>query len=73
MFYRYPLAKREYHQPSRQYASVWTIPVEQQHAQARVWDGREQQKVNTGNLVVAQFHHTTSRELARSYILTASY
>ncbi len=36
--------------------------VEQQHAQARVWDGREQQKVNTGNLVVAQFHHTTSRE-----------
>ncbi len=36
--------------------------VEQQHAQARVWDGKEQQKVNTGNLVVAQFHHTTSRE-----------
>ncbi len=36
--------------------------AEQQYAQARVWDGREQQKVNTGNLVVAQFHHTTSRE-----------
>ena len=36
--------------------------VEQQHAQARVWDGKEQQKVSTGNLVVAQFHHTTSRE-----------
>ena len=36
--------------------------VEQQHAQARVWDGKERQKINTGNLVVAQFHHTTSRE-----------
>jgi conjugative relaxase-like TrwC/TraI family protein len=36
--------------------------VEQQYAQARVWDGKEQQKVNTGNIVVAQFHHTTSRE-----------
>ena len=36
--------------------------IEQQHAQARVWDGKEQQKVNSGNLVVAQFHHTTSRE-----------
>jgi conjugative relaxase-like TrwC/TraI family protein len=36
--------------------------VEQQHAQARVWDGKERQKINTGNLIVAQFHHTTSRE-----------
>ena len=35
--------------------------VEQQYAQARVWDGKQQQKVNTGNLIVAQFHHTTSR------------
>ena len=36
--------------------------IEQQYAQARVWDGKQQQKVNTGNLIVAQFHHTTSRE-----------
>ena len=36
--------------------------IEQQYAQARVWDGKQQQKVNTGKLVVAQFHHTTSRE-----------
>lgn len=36
--------------------------VEQQYAQARVWDSLQQRHVNTGNLVVAQFHHTTSRE-----------
>ncbi|HEY9844931.1 MAG TPA: MobF family relaxase, partial [Candidatus Caenarcaniphilales bacterium] len=36
--------------------------MEQQYAQARVWDGEKQQRVNTRNLIVAQFHHTTSRE-----------
>jgi len=36
--------------------------IEQQYAQARVWDGEKQHRVNTGNLIVAQFHHTTSRE-----------
>lgn len=36
--------------------------IEQRYAQARVWDGEKQQRVNTGNLIVAQFHHTTSRE-----------
>ena len=36
--------------------------IEQQYTQARVWDGQQQQKINTGNLIVAQFHHTTSRE-----------
>ncbi|CAA9395272.1 hypothetical protein AVDCRST_MAG94-5622, partial [uncultured Leptolyngbya sp.] len=36
--------------------------IEQQYAQARIWDGEKQQRVNTRNLIVAQFHHTTSRE-----------
>jgi len=36
--------------------------IEEQYSQARVWDGHKQQRVNTGNLITAQFHHTTSRE-----------
>lgn len=36
--------------------------IEQQYAQTRAWDSLQQRHVNTGNLVVAQFHHTTSRE-----------
>ena len=36
--------------------------IEQRYAQARVWDGKQQKHVNTGNLIVGQFHHTTSRE-----------
>ena len=37
--------------------------VERYHAQARIWDGRTQTPTPTGNLIVAQFHHDTSREL----------
>ncbi|MEM8717534.1 MAG: MobF family relaxase, partial [Cyanobacteria bacterium P01_G01_bin.4] len=37
--------------------------IEKYHAQARMWDGRKQHHVTTGNLIVAQFHHDTSREL----------
>ncbi|MEM8715366.1 MAG: MobF family relaxase, partial [Cyanobacteria bacterium P01_G01_bin.4] len=37
--------------------------IEKYHAQARIWDGRKQHHVTTGNLIVAQFHHDTSREL----------
>ncbi|MEO0851983.1 MAG: MobF family relaxase [Cyanobacteria bacterium J06648_11] len=37
--------------------------IESHHALTRKWDGRKQQPVRTGNLVVAKFHHDTSREL----------
>ncbi|MEM9155468.1 MAG: MobF family relaxase, partial [Cyanobacteria bacterium P01_F01_bin.33] len=37
--------------------------IESHHALTRKWDGRKQQPVRTGNLIVAKFHHDTSREL----------